>query len=178
MLFQFPRYILPRHHWCLMKISAIQMNYQQSLDKDTCLSSRQSPSSRGNRYPVQLQTLIQRIFRAGSRYLRLLLQGLPNLELFNPDTDPIPMRRTTDPEPISESTGTQQGSRPPPPPSSTNHPDERGNTTRRLFDHRKDDLFRNGQTPAISTWSTGVSHSKIFQRFVYRLRQCRLHFFI
>jgi protein SMG6 len=63
-------------------------------------------------------------------------------KLFNPDTDPIPMRRTTDPEPISESAGTQQDSRSPPPPSSTNRRDERGNTARHLFDHRKDDPVR------------------------------------
>ena len=60
-------------------------------------------------------------------------------KLFNPDTDPIPMRRT-DPEPVSGSTATQQTSRPPP--SSTNHRDERGNTARHLFDHRKDDPVR------------------------------------
>jgi protein SMG6 len=62
-------------------------------------------------------------------------------KLFNPDTDPIPMRRT-DPEPISGSTSIQQASRPPPPSSSTNHRDERGNTARHLFDHRKDNPVR------------------------------------
>ena len=62
-------------------------------------------------------------------------------KLFNPDTDPIPMRRT-DPEPILGSTSIQQASRPPPPTLSTNHRDERGNTARHLFDHRKDDPVR------------------------------------
>ena len=74
--------------------------------------------------------------------------------------------RRTDPEPISGSASNQQASRLPPPSSSTNHRDERGNTTRHLFDHRKDDsvrFFCNGQTPAIGTWST-VSHSKTFKR--------------
>jgi protein SMG6 len=62
-------------------------------------------------------------------------------KLFNPDTDPIPMKRTTDPEPTSVSTGTQQPSRPPSTPS-TNHRDDRGNTARHLFNHRKDDPVR------------------------------------
>ena len=67
-------------------------------------------------------------------------------KLFNPDTDPIPMRRTADPEPSSKFT--QQGSRPPP--SSTNHRDERGNPARPLFDHRKDDLVRFSVRPQLS----------------------------
>jgi len=53
------------------------------------------------------------------------------------------MRRTAKPEPISESTGTQQSSCSPPSfPSSTNHQDDRGNAARQLFDHRKDDPVR------------------------------------
>jgi protein SMG6 len=63
-------------------------------------------------------------------------------KLYNPDTDPIPMRRTADPEPISGSTSTQPASRPPLPSSSTNHRDERNNNVRHLFDHRKDDPVR------------------------------------
>jgi len=101
---------------------------------------------------------------------------------FNPDTDPIPMKQTADPEPSSEST--QQGSRPPPPPSLTNHRDERGNSARHLFDHRKDDPVRFSvmTTSAMHTsgWST-LSHSEAFRRlcicfvnFVLRY----FHFFI
>ena len=58
-------------------------------------------------------------------------------KLFNPDTDPIPMRRTADPESVSESISTPRA-----PPSSSNHRDERGNAARQLFDHRKDDPVR------------------------------------
>ena len=61
-------------------------------------------------------------------------------KLFNPDTDPIPMRPTADPESMLESTGPQQGTHPLP--SSTNHRDVRGNTSRHLFDPQNDDPVR------------------------------------
>ena len=56
-------------------------------------------------------------------------------KLFNPDTDPIPMRRTTEPEAMSESTGSSYPQRPP-------HADPSRTTRdasqhRQLFDPRK-----------------------------------------
>ncbi|KAI0303402.1 hypothetical protein B0F90DRAFT_1911396 [Multifurca ochricompacta] len=56
-------------------------------------------------------------------------------KLFNPDTDPIPIRRTTEPEAMSESTGGSYAPRPPAEPS--RHRD--ATQHRQLFDYRKDD---------------------------------------
>ncbi|KAF8812200.1 hypothetical protein BYT27DRAFT_7273461 [Phlegmacium glaucopus] len=78
---------------------------------------------------VQFQRLIQKISPADSGSLPLPLQGLTQStnshkarKLFNPDTDPIPIRQIAEPESISVSIGTPQASRPPPPPS--NHRDD------------------------------------------------------
>ncbi|KAF7359539.1 PINc domain-containing protein [Mycena sanguinolenta] len=59
--------------------------------------------------------------------------------LFNPDRDPIPMRRTAEPEAMSDAASSSYVSRgaakaSPPPPRET--------TGRQLFDHRKDDPVR------------------------------------
>ncbi|KAF8559498.1 hypothetical protein OG21DRAFT_1594361 [Imleria badia] len=53
-----------------------------------------------------------------------------NNKLYNPDTDPIPTRRTHDPEPVSDAT------------SSSYLPRNTAQTHQRLFDHRKDDPVR------------------------------------
>lgn len=65
-------------------------------------------------------------------------------KLFNPNTDPIPMRRTAEPEVMSDATGSSYVVVPRGGPSSTsaNHREERGNAARQLFDHRKDDPVR------------------------------------
>ncbi|KAF8911941.1 hypothetical protein CPB84DRAFT_1812127 [Gymnopilus junonius] len=60
-------------------------------------------------------------------------------KLFNPDTDPIPMRRTAEPEAMSDATGSSyvHVSRPAAPPAA-----DRASSARQLFDHRKDDPVR------------------------------------
>ena len=115
------------------------------------VSPRQSPSSpRRQQYVVVSRPTPDADPEDFSRRLKISSSPSPSprpsqsakaRKLFNPDTDPIPMRRT-DPEPISGPTSTQQASRLPPPSSSTNHRDERGSTARHLFDHRKDDPVR------------------------------------
>lgn len=63
-------------------------------------------------------------------------------KLFNPDTDPIPMRRTAEPDVMSEGSSYVNISRAaaPAPPAQR---DPRGpNAARQLFDHRKDDPVR------------------------------------
>ncbi|KAH9483736.1 Telomerase-binding protein EST1A [Psilocybe cubensis] len=66
-------------------------------------------------------------------------------KLFNPDTDPIPMRRTAEPEVMSDATGSSNAnvyaSRATPS-GGLNHREERGHANRQLFDHRKDDPVR------------------------------------
>ncbi|KAF8964027.1 hypothetical protein BDZ97DRAFT_1904591 [Flammula alnicola] len=62
-------------------------------------------------------------------------------KLFNPDTDPIPMRRTAEPEAISDDTGSSNVPRAAAP-AALNHREERSNAARQLFDHRKDDPVR------------------------------------
>jgi protein SMG6 len=59
----------------------------------------------------------------------------PPAKLFNPNTDPIPMRRTTEPEPLSESPGSSYAQRPHADPS--RHRDASHN--RQLFNPRKHD---------------------------------------
>lgn len=58
-------------------------------------------------------------------------------KLFNPNTDPIPMRRTTEPESISDITSSSS----PPRNTLTSHQREPP-ANRQLFDHRKDDPVR------------------------------------
>ncbi len=80
-------------------------------------------------------------------------------KLFNPDTDPIPMRRTTEPETsdglfVPRSSGNN---------ASTHQRDDRAGPQRQLFDHRKDDpvkfsaIARSPQSsqPRQATKSTG-----------------------
>ncbi|KAF8162971.1 hypothetical protein B0H34DRAFT_744517 [Crassisporium funariophilum] len=62
-------------------------------------------------------------------------------KLFNPDTDPIPMRRTAEPEAMSDDTGSSYALRGGAS-ASANQRDDRGNAARQLFDHRKDDPVR------------------------------------
>jgi len=67
----------------------------------------------------------------------------PSSKLFNPNTDPIPMRRTAEPEVMSDGTSSSYVHIPRAAPSGpVNHRDERGNAARQLFDHRKDDPVR------------------------------------
>ena len=115
-----------------------------------------------------------------SRRLKISLSPSPGpcqstkaRKLFNPDTDPIPMRRTADPEPLLEST--QQG---PcfPPPSSTNHRDERGNPARHLF-HPKDDLVRFAR-PQLSTPGRPSPTLKPLCICFLNFILCCIHFFI
>ena len=109
------------------------------------VSPRQSPSSpRRQQYVIVPRPTPDADPEDFSRRLKISSSPSPRpsesttkvRKLFNPDTDPIPMKRTTDPEPTSVSTGTQQPSRPPSTPS-TNHRDDRGNTARHLFNHRR-----------------------------------------
>ncbi|KAG0705195.1 hypothetical protein DFH29DRAFT_908006, partial [Suillus ampliporus] len=58
-------------------------------------------------------------------------------KLFNPNTDPIPMRRTAEPESISDATSSSS----PPRITSTSHQRDPP-VNRQLFDHRKDDPVR------------------------------------
>ncbi|KAF5330656.1 hypothetical protein D9619_005946 [Psilocybe cf. subviscida] len=60
-------------------------------------------------------------------------------KLFNPDTDPIPMRRTAEPDIMSDGTGSSHVKAAPPQPT---HREERPSAARQLFDHRKDDPVR------------------------------------
>lgn len=60
----------------------------------------------------------------------------PHNKLYNPDTDPVPLRRTHDPESVSDATSSSYLPRNPP----THHRDPPSN--QRLFDHRKDDPVR------------------------------------
>ncbi|KIJ69496.1 hypothetical protein HYDPIDRAFT_79483 [Hydnomerulius pinastri MD-312] len=60
-------------------------------------------------------------------------------KLFNPDTDPIPMRRTMEPESISDATSSSYVPRNAPTPSSHQRDQP---AHQRLFDHRKDDPVR------------------------------------
>lgn len=55
-------------------------------------------------------------------------------KLYNPDTDPIPLRRTHDPESVSDATSSSYLPRIPASREPTSH--------QRLFDHRKDDPVR------------------------------------
>ena len=64
-------------------------------------------------------------------------------KLFNPDTDPIPMRRTAEPESMSDATGSSYVQVPRGGPSSSSMPHREGSSAaRQLFDHRKDDPVR------------------------------------
>ncbi|KAG1848042.1 hypothetical protein DFJ58DRAFT_890873, partial [Suillus subalutaceus] len=58
-------------------------------------------------------------------------------KLFNPNTDPIPMRRTTEPESISDATSSSS----PPRNTPTSHQRDPP-ASRQLFNHRKDDPVR------------------------------------
>ncbi|KAF7322791.1 PINc domain-containing protein [Mycena chlorophos] len=60
-------------------------------------------------------------------------QAAPPTRLFNPDRDPIPMRRTAEPENMSDAASSSRGVKASPP---------RETSGRQLFDHRKDDPVR------------------------------------
>ncbi|KAF9009359.1 hypothetical protein BDQ17DRAFT_1388235 [Cyathus striatus] len=66
----------------------------------------------------------------------------PNAKLYDPNTDPIPIRRTAEPEPLSDATGSSHLPRHA---SSSRPRDDRPSAQgaqRQLFDHRKDDPVR------------------------------------
>ncbi|KAG5645823.1 hypothetical protein DXG03_005164 [Asterophora parasitica] len=66
-------------------------------------------------------------------------QSKPTPKLFNPSANPIPLRRTAEPEALSDAASSSYlPPRPQAPPNSR----ERGDTSRQLFDHRKDDPVR------------------------------------
>ncbi|KAH7902875.1 hypothetical protein BJ138DRAFT_1200323, partial [Hygrophoropsis aurantiaca] len=65
-------------------------------------------------------------------------QQHPN-RLFNPDTDPIPMRKTAEPESISDAASSSYVLRSAAPPT---HQRDHPTVHQRLFDHRKDDPVR------------------------------------
>ncbi|TFY73283.1 hypothetical protein EWM64_g10729, partial [Hericium alpestre] len=66
-------------------------------------------------------------------------------KLFNPDADPVPMRRTAEPETISDSNSSSYAPRVAPKQSNT-QPREAAHPQRQLFDPRRDDPVRfNGQ---------------------------------
>ncbi|KAI0319819.1 hypothetical protein OF83DRAFT_1169880 [Amylostereum chailletii] len=71
-------------------------------------------------------------------------------KLFNPNTDPIPMRRTQEPEPMSDDTGSSYARG-----SSKLGPST--TTQRQLYDHKRDDpaRFANGLKPAPTPKSSG-----------------------
>jgi hypothetical protein len=64
-------------------------------------------------------------------------------KLFNPDTDPIPMRRTTEPEALSESAGSSYAPRQQPAEAPRHNRD--ASQHRQLFDPRKHDLCHSPQ---------------------------------
>ncbi|KAF7304708.1 PINc domain-containing protein [Mycena kentingensis (nom. inval.)] len=61
----------------------------------------------------------------------------PTTRLFNPDRDPIPMRRTAEPENMSDAASSSYVSR-----GAVKSSPPRDNAGRQLFDHRKDDPVR------------------------------------
>ncbi|KAG1754234.1 hypothetical protein EDB19DRAFT_1665358 [Suillus lakei] len=71
-------------------------------------------------------------------------------KLFNPNTDPIPMRRTTEPESISDVTSSSS----PPRNTPTSHQRDPP-ANRQLFDHRKDDPVRFAVSVLARPSSTG-----------------------
>ncbi|KAI0049984.1 hypothetical protein FA95DRAFT_697876 [Auriscalpium vulgare] len=71
---------------------------------------------------------------------RLTISGSPRAtKLYNPETDVIPMRRTTEPEAMSDSAGSSHAVAKPKPQSS-----------RQLFDHRRDDPHHRFFVPLLS----------------------------
>lgn len=71
-------------------------------------------------------------------------------KLFNPNTDPIPMRRTAEPESISDTTSSSSPPRNPPTSHQRDPP-----ANRQLFDHRKDDPVRFAVSVLTRPSSTG-----------------------
>ncbi|KAG1891533.1 hypothetical protein F4604DRAFT_1706903 [Suillus subluteus] len=71
-------------------------------------------------------------------------------KLFNPNTDPIPMRRTAEPESISDATSSSSPPRNPPTSHQRDPP-----ANRQLFDHRKDDPVRFAVSVLARPSSTG-----------------------
>lgn len=71
-------------------------------------------------------------------------------KLFNPNTDPIPMRRTAEPESISDVTSSSSPPRNPPTSHQRDPP-----ANRQLFDHRKDDPVRFAVSVLARPSSTG-----------------------
>ncbi|KAJ7602470.1 hypothetical protein FB45DRAFT_1072964 [Roridomyces roridus] len=66
-------------------------------------------------------------------------QAGPQTRLFNPDRDPIPMRRTQEPDQMSDAASSSYAPRPSP---SKTPAQPRDSSGRQLFDHRKDDPVR------------------------------------
>ncbi|GLB35314.1 putative est1 DNA/RNA binding domain [Lyophyllum shimeji] len=63
-------------------------------------------------------------------------------KLFNPQADPIPLRRTAEPEAMSDATSSSYLPRPHPSPNANARERDRDAPSRQLFDHRKDDPVR------------------------------------
>jgi protein SMG6 len=66
-------------------------------------------------------------------------KSIASSKLYNPGTDPIPVRRTLEPDAMSDDTGSSYAPRGA---ASHTHRDDRSNAARQLFDHRKDDPVR------------------------------------
>ncbi|TFY71744.1 hypothetical protein EVG20_g1267 [Dentipellis fragilis] len=74
-------------------------------------------------------------------------------KLYHPETDPIPMRRTAEPEPISDSASSSNAPRPP---SKREHPPARdASGQRQLFDPSKHDPMRFARKPVPTPKSSG-----------------------
>ncbi|KAJ6513896.1 hypothetical protein C8R47DRAFT_1092306 [Mycena vitilis] len=80
--------------------------------------------------------------------------------LFNPDRDPIPMRRTAEPDAMSDAASSSYVSRGA---AQASPPQSRGTAARQLFDHRKDDpvrfVLRGKPTPTPKSSAEYVSAS-------------------
>ncbi|KAF8061488.1 hypothetical protein FPV67DRAFT_1703906 [Lyophyllum atratum] len=69
-------------------------------------------------------------------------QSKPSTKLFNPQGDVMPLRRTTEPEAMSDATSSSYLPRPHASPNATSRERDRDGPARQLFDHRKDDPVR------------------------------------
>ncbi|TFK42921.1 hypothetical protein BDQ12DRAFT_299349 [Crucibulum laeve] len=114
-------------------------------------TSRQSPSSPRKPHVVVSRPTIDADHEDFSRRLKISSSPTPRQasastrgaqsggasKLFNPDTDPIPLRRTAEPDAISDANShAQRGT------TGSRADDRGGASARQLFDHRKDDPVR------------------------------------
>ncbi|KAH7915986.1 hypothetical protein BJ138DRAFT_996574 [Hygrophoropsis aurantiaca] len=101
--------------------------------------NHQSPQTVGPRIETDPEDFSRRLkISSPPRQSHQKQQQHPN-RLFNPDTDPIPMRKTAEPESISDAASSSYVPRSAAPPT---HQRDHPAVHQRLFDHRKDDPVR------------------------------------